>query len=58
MEFLMRYLKQARTAWPNYYYMHTRIERVWEKLEQYYKITDASVTYTAATVLNPVYKWQ
>ena len=58
IEFLMEHLENSRLTWANYYYMHERVERAWEKLDKYYQITDSSIAYISATVLNPMYKWQ
>jgi hypothetical protein len=33
------------------------IRNAWVKLDKYYNLTDRSVVYVAAVVLNPAYKW-
>jgi hypothetical protein len=34
------------------------IRNAWVKLDKYYNLTDRSVAYVAAVVLNPAYKWK
>jgi hypothetical protein len=33
------------------------INNAWSKLDKYYTLTDESVAYVAAVVLNPAWKW-
>ena len=37
--------------------MAPRVYEAWYKLEKYYKHTDDTIVYVAATVLNPICKW-
>ena len=57
MEFLMGHLEKARTIYAANTYMAERVQRAWEKLDKYYRITDATIAYLGATVLNPMRKW-
>ena len=34
------------------------VSNAWVKLDKYYNLTDRSVAYMAAVVLNPAYKWK
>ena len=36
IEFLMAHLERARTAYANNIYMGERVQRAWEKLDEYY----------------------
>ena len=38
-------------------FMVDQVQATWEKLYKYYKLTDNSIIYAAATVLNPLFKW-
>ena len=38
--------------------MSVRIDAAWEKLIKYYTKSDDTIAYMAATVLNPLHKWQ
>ena len=58
MKWLMEHLENSRLTWANHFYMHKRVKRAWEKLNKYYKITDSSIIYIGATVLNSMHKWQ
>ena len=57
MEYLMGHLEEARAEYAANNYMGERVQRAWEKLDKYYKITDATIAYIGATVLNPMRKW-
>ena len=58
IEFLLEYLEQSRVLYENNPYMHCRVDCAWKKLIKYYNKTDDTLAYMAATVLNPVHKWQ
>ena len=57
MEFLIKHLEEALTDYADNPFMADRVQATWEKLHIYYKLTDDTIVYAAATVLNPHFKW-
>ena len=57
MEYLMDHLENARRHYATNIYMAERVQRAWEKLDKYYKITDSTIVYIGATVLNLMRNW-
>ena len=58
MEYLLRHTEAARTDYADHDFIRSRVDASWAKLDEYYSKTDATIAYIAATVMNPVHKWQ
>ena len=58
LEFLLDHLEQSRVIYADNPYISHRIDCAWQKLIKYYNKTDDTLAYMAATVLNPIHKWQ
>ena len=58
MEFLISHLEGAMDEYRGNPFMEDRVQATWEKLHIYYKLTDDTIVYAAATVLNPILKWR
>lgn len=56
MDYLLYYIEAARAA-TMIPYLATMMETAWAKLADYYELTEDSLVYLAATVLNPSLKW-
>ena len=57
IEFLLQHLENTKEIYRHNIYMTPRVDAAWAKLEKYYKHTDDTIIYVAATILNPVCKW-
>ena len=57
MEYLIKHLEDAIVEYADNPFMVDRVQATWEKLHKNYKLTDDSIVYAAATVLNPLFKW-
>lgn len=58
MEYLLEHHERAREQYAAAPFMATRIDAAWRKLNKYYNLTDKSIAYIGATVLNPTMKWR
>ena len=58
MDFLLENLEKAKTRYRRKPYISERVQAAWAKLEKYYILTDQSIVYFAASVLNPSIKYQ
>ena len=57
MEYFLEHLETWRRRYHIDSFLGKRIDRAWQKLTEYYDLTDETIAYTAATALNPLYKW-
>ena len=57
-EFLLGHLEKAKEDYRENLWISVRIEAAWNKLTKYHNRTDDTLAYMAATVLNPLLKWQ
>ena len=57
-EFLLGHLEESRRVYRANRWISVHIDAAWEKLTKYYSKTDDTIAYMAATVLNPLHKWQ
>ena len=58
LEYLLGHLERWRRGYERNDWFGLRIDAAWEKLQKYYAKSDDTVAYIAATVLNPLLKWQ
>ncbi|OAQ57667.2 transposase-like protein [Pochonia chlamydosporia 170] len=56
MDYLLHHIEAAREA-TTIPHLATMMETAWAKLADYYELTEDSPVYSAATVLNPSFKW-
>jgi hypothetical protein len=56
MDYLLHHIEAAREA-TTIPHLATMMETAWAKLANYYELTEDSPVYSAATVLNPSFKW-
>jgi hypothetical protein len=56
MDFILRQYKKAKTTYADYPILKNIINLKWQKIEKYYFKTNESPIYTAAIILNPLYK--
>ncbi|OBT71834.1 hypothetical protein VF21_09766 [Pseudogymnoascus sp. 05NY08] len=55
MDYLLHHIKAAREA-TTIPHLAMMMETAWAKLADYYELTEDSLVYSAATVLNPSFK--
>ena len=60
MDLLLEHLEAAKAEYEHmheYTHVKTAINNAWLVLDKYYNLTEISLIYIAAVVLNPKYKW-
>ncbi|KID81002.1 Ribonuclease H-like protein [Metarhizium guizhouense ARSEF 977] len=56
MDYILHHIEASREA-TTIPHLATMMETAWAKLADYYELTEDSPVYSAATVLNPSFKW-
>ena len=56
LDTLMVHLEEAAASFQDNLFMADRMSAAWNKLKKYYRLTDDTAAYIAATILNPTKK--